>query len=185
MVRRAVAVGIAVVAAGVLLAVAPDLAVAAGLDLPTLAIVLVGVACLFLAYVGIQSRRRTRLTYVDLPAVESRRAFDRPGDDFASDLDAVRRSPRTGRRRERVHDRLRETAIATLEAEGHTEERAHELLVNGEWTDDEVAAAFFGGDPGSRSWREHLRAVVAREPPFVRRARRVVAVLDRRTEGPG
>lgn len=182
--RRAVAVGVAVVTVGILLAVAPEVAATLGLDLPTLSIALVGLVCLLLAYLGVQSRRRTSFTYTDVPEVETRRSFDRPGSDFASDLDAVRRNPRAGRWRERVHDRLHEAAIDALTAEGNSESRAADRLASGEWTDDPDAAAFFATNPRTRTWRERARTLVSDEPTFVRRARRVVAVLDRRTDGP-
>jgi len=102
-----------------------------------------------------------------------------PGDGFDADLAAV--SARgDDDRRERIRDRLETATVAALtDASGCSAADAREALAEGSWTDDPDAAAFFAPHVApSRSLREQLRAFVAGDLPFVRRAKRVVAAIE-------
>lgn len=123
----------------------------------------------------------------ELPARERYPDPPTPGTDFDAELADVvpYRSRADDRRQDRIIERLRGVAVAVLAGEGHSEERAEELLDTGEWTDDPVAAAFFTREDPRLRFDKQVRDLFDPTPAFVRRARRVVAVLDERTPDDG
>lgn len=84
-----------------------------------------------------------------------------------------------GDRRERVRDRIREAALATLTRSGMSREAAQEAIETGAWTDDPTAAAFLATDrtsgPGSR-----VGAFLRGESAFGHGARRAVDEIAER-----
>jgi hypothetical protein len=84
-----------------------------------------------------------------------------------------------GDRHERVRERLRAAALATLRRSGLTREEALEALERGSWTDDPVAAAFLS-ETRTPGLGERVAGLVRGESAFQRGARRAAeAVADR------
>jgi hypothetical protein len=99
-----------------------------------------------------------------------------PGTEFDEGLASATGFPSIGTR-DRVRDRIREAVVELLASrDGVPEERAEEVLREGTWTDDPVAAHFVGGDvdlPLGTS----IRALLRGESRFTYGARRAVAAL--------
>lgn len=77
-----------------------------------------------------------------------------------------------------LHARLRQAALSIFARHSLDDEQPRKQLIEGTWTDNAYAAAFFG-DPFSPkpSLREQLRSLRTGEPPIQHRARHTVAAL--------
>lgn len=179
--RLGLALGLALVAGGLAVAVAPGL----GSGIRPNAAILTGVGIVALVLAGMAVRARLGATdrRPDLPAVERSQSHATPGDGFDQRLAAMA-SPgrlRGARDRRQVRDRLETTAIAVLVRDGLAEDAAREALANGTWTDDPHAAAFFADDAGEDvSLTTQLRRSLSLEPTLKRRARHAIDALARR-----
>ena len=177
--RLGLALGAAVVIAGLAVMIAPDLArgVALGPNLLT-AVALLAVLG---AVAAVYERVTTGTQEVDLPTPERRRPFPTPGDGFDRRLAALGpRNQRSVRETREIRDRLDELAIAVLVRDGDSEDRARERLAEGTWTDDPYAAAFFAEARASDiALEDRLRAAFSAEPSSKRRARHAVDALAR------
>lgn len=180
--RLLLAVGLALVGAGVAGTAAPGL-VGESVALATLVAGSFAAVALALAYATGEARspgpgRATR---------PERRRPRVPGQDAEALLAGV---TATGRvrgddAREDVYDRLTAVAVDTLVARYDcTPAAARERLRDGSWTDDPVAAALFveGVDPDWTA-RDRLRTLWTGEPPVRRRARHALAELAAVAEG--
>lgn len=179
MIRRALLVGgVVSTAAGLVLLLTPVRAPVAVPLLPVLGVL----ALVALAVGALVALDRTSggVETAELPDPSA--GVRVPGDEFEERLDAVSARP-DATDREELRDRLERVAVTALvESSGSDRATARERLADGTWTDDPRASAFFVGRPPSL--RARLRTVVTGESTFVRRARRVVAVLAAR-EGDG
>jgi hypothetical protein len=178
---------LAIVGAGLALAgLATVLAPALGPDLPEtyLTVLLVGGLAL-LAGLGASATLPVGRTAADLPAVERRLTVPAPGDEFDQDVAGLpaRRTRGSEPTRRLLRDRLEAAATAALVREGLDRETARSRLVDGSWTDDPRAAAFFRGD--SPSTRERVGRFAGGASPFARRARATARVVARRLDAGG
>lgn len=125
-----------------------DPRMAAGLTTNDVVISLLGVFALSQAvFTGIRYASRDPLT---VPAPELREEVRSPGESFDGDVHHLDPG---------VRERLRSTAIDVLSRFGPaTTQEAEQLLDDGTWTDDQLAAAFFSADV-SGSW--------IRRPPWL------------------
>jgi len=190
--RLPAVVGLLAVSAGGLLLALPELS---GGVLPRVAATLltvgVGAAAVVLAAREVidsdDPERR-------LPTPESRPLYRVPGTGFAGRLDRI---STVGRRavddtdewdetqervpRERVYASLHALAVDVLgRTDGDTPGAAADRLADGEWTDDETAAAFFADGLCPPLPRRASLPLVRPELPVVRRARHAVAELAER-----
>lgn len=150
-------------------------------------VVVVGIGLL----VAIESLTTATDQSVPLPSPERRPQYRQPGTDFAETLDSV---DLVGHRaqtedieavdqdtfpRDRLRARLHEVAVDVLSrTTGRSHEDATEQLVDGSWTKDSVAAAFFRDSLApDLSWRHRVPLVSAPPLPTVRRAQHAVAAL--------
>ncbi|MEE6211193.1 hypothetical protein U3A55_13670 [Salarchaeum sp. III] len=173
--RVALAVGVAAVALGVTLVVAPGFAGAFSTN-RTAVFALGGLAAL-LAIRALSTRRAASREAASLPEVESRVTFDRPGTDY---IDRIREaaSSRLNRDARELRAELRETAVRVLTTyDGYTQDGAESALDAGTWTDDPYAAAFFARTTPPRPLRLQLRDVFRGTAAFDHRATRAVAEL--------
>lgn len=75
---------------------------------------------------------------------------------------------------------FRDVAVAVEHARGADPERASERVVQGEWTDDPLAAAFVGGPEAGRvPLRRRLAGLLSPSRAFEHRVERTLAALDR------
>lgn len=175
-----VAVGAAAAVAGLAVALQPSLA--AGVSLTYVAVTLVGVLALLQATGAALARLRGERRQADLPEVERRRVFPRPGGEFDETLASLPR--RIGRAADRhrlsVRNELREVTEETLVRYGGlTPEEATERIETGTWTEDVRAASFFAPEAkGAIPLTERVRDAFGTERAFARRARAVVGVLE-------
>lgn len=159
---------------GIAAVLAPDLVA----DLPgTYLAVLAAGGVALLVGLGAAADPPVGRTAADLPEVEARLTVPAPGDGFDADLAGLpaRRTRGSQPTRERIRARLEAAAIAALVREGLDRETARARLVDGSWTDDPRAAAFFRGDPPSV--RERVGRYAGGEAPFARRARATARVV--------
>lgn len=168
------AVGVALVALGLGLVVAPGLAPFA---LDAWAVALVGVVALLLGVNRVRDRRRTPIDAEELPEIERAQELPRPGEEFdaavdGGDLDALR----SHSARKRVRERLEAAAVDALVRHRDLDEAAaREALSEGTWTDDPWAAAqFAGGFPDWTPLRVRLLGWTTRR----RHARRATRTAD-------
>ena len=177
MIRRLLlGVGFASVGAGLLVLLTP---VAAPVSVPVLpALGLVALAALAVGGLVALGRSAEGARTYDLP--DPTAGVRAPGDAFDERLAAV--SVRDTADRAEIRDRLRAVAVTVLvDTTAPDRATARERLAEGTWTDDPQARAFF--TDSSPSLRARARTVLTGEPTFVRRARRVVAVVADRAEG--
>jgi len=138
------AVGVALVALGLGLVLAPGVAPFA---LDGWAIALVGVVALFQGVTRVRERRRTPIDAEELPTLERAQELPRPGEEVdvaveSGELDAMR----SYSARKRVRKRLEAAAVdALVRYRDLDEAAAREALAEGTWTDDPWAAAQFAG----------------------------------------
>jgi len=177
-IRRALlAVGFASAGSGLLLLLTPVRAPFGVPILPTLG--LLALAALAVGALVALDRSSGGVETAELPDPSAGVAV--PGDAFDDRLGSVS-ARRDEADREAIRERLERVAVTVLaDATGSDRPTVRQRLADGTWTDDPRASAFFTGRPPSL--RARLRTVVTGESTFVRRARRVVAVLAARTEG--
>ncbi|GCF14207.1 hypothetical protein Harman_21420 [Haloarcula mannanilytica] len=187
--RLPTVVGLLAISAGGLLLALPELS---GGVLPRVAATLltvgVGAAAVVLAARELVDSDDPELR---LPTPESRPRYRVPGTGFAERLDRI---STVGRRavndadewdetrertpRERVYASLHELAVDVLgRTDGDRPGVAADRLADGEWTDDETAAAFFADGLCPPLPRRASLPLVRPELPEVRRARHAVAEL--------
>ncbi|WP_246985937.1 DUF7269 family protein [Halorientalis marina] len=179
MIRRLLfGIGFASAGTGLLLLLTP---VGAPVSVPVLpALGLVALAVLAVGGVVALGRSAEGARTYDLP--DPAAGVRAPGDAFDERLATV--SVRDATDRAEIRDRLRTVAAAVLvDTTGCDRATARDRLAEGTWTDDPMARAFFTESPPS--FRARVRTVLTGEPTFVRRARRVVAVIADGTEGEG
>jgi hypothetical protein len=117
----------------------------------------------------------------EVPDPAARPGVATPGDEFDAWLSSVSVAG-ADRDAAALADRFEALAVPVVaRAEDCSTEAARERLADGTWTDDAAARAFFTGQ--SPSIFERVRTVLTGEPTAVRRARRVVAALDRQASG--
>jgi len=192
--------GLAVFGAAVLVLVDPataalvpvDGAVAAlGFDYLLLAIV--GVVALVVTLVVLALRAVGGLDQAEPPAPEEIATVPT----FGADVDAVvedgtgLRARLFGDERERVRERFRETAVATvMRVSNCSRAEARRQVATGAWTDDAEAAAFLASSgEGPGTWRTRFGAAFSGETPFQRGARHaaeaVVGLAETGGDRPG
>ena len=171
------AVGLSLLAAGLLGTVVPGLVVG---DAAALVILVVGsVAAVALALVYARTDTRTRVARATRPESTGPRVPGRGAEDLLADVTAAGRV-RGDDAREDVYERLTAVAVETLVARYDcTPDEARERLETGSWTDDPLAAALFvdGVEPGWTT-RDRLRTLRTGEPPLRRRARHALSELS-------
>jgi hypothetical protein len=151
-----------------------------GLSLPSLFTTIIGLLALVEAFRAGYSRFSRSIDTPDVPEPERRQVASVPGVDFDSRLTDATSVRGSGiRNRERVRDRLTETAVEILvRYDGDTPEQARERLQTGSWTDDPPAAAFFAPMGEIRpSLVERIRVTITSGSGFRWRARRAIAAL--------
>ncbi|KAB7515842.1 hypothetical protein DM867_01480 [Halosegnis rubeus] len=188
--RRLLAVGVVVVAVGLVATVAPgvaDFVPADGLSS------LVGFLAVLGVIGGVTRRARADPDTPDLPTLETV-AVEPPGSQFDEQVKtaATGETRRAGKDETAVRTRLREAAVQMLVREGHSESAANEQLRAGTWTDDPEAASFFVPKDSEIpqkllaeartdvKGRRSVRSLFAETTVFERSTERVVAVLDER-----
>lgn len=181
----ALAVGVLVALAGLLLAQSP--AITPDLDVPGLSTAFVAA----LAMVAGLVRARSWLRHdpqEDAPAERERRSrIAVPGEEIDRRL---RHAPAVGTtaadtRLLSVRRELRGAAVEVLvRFHGFSEEAANTALDAGTWTDDEVAAEFFTTRSGTgNSVTEAVTGTLYGPGPFHRRASRAADAIERLTRG--
>lgn len=145
------------------------------------------VAFVFALYVGVVVRQEQTKPRTDLLTPESVPSGPYPGAEFDRFVDA---HPLIARRRYRppdVRERLRSTAIKTVQRVSHVQsEEAREQVDAGTWTDDPEVAAFLAEDSATprRSRTEYVSALLRGQTLDQRRARRAaVAIASYSEEG--
>ncbi|AGN01933.1 hypothetical protein L593_09940 [Salinarchaeum sp. Harcht-Bsk1] len=181
--RLMLAIGSASTAAGATLVLTPMSAPVAPPVVPALGLVVVlGLA---LGGLGAVRRARERPAATSLADTRDRTAVDAPGDAFDRTLASI--SARVDEEeRAPVRDRLAATAVQVVaDAEDCSRETARRRIDRGTWTDDRAAVAFFADSvEHAPSLRERVRRVLAGEPTFAVRARRVIDELADREREP-
>jgi len=176
-----VAAGAAVLCGGLVLLFAPGIArsVPFGFLVAEIATLLAFPLAIWVA----RQRYRSRQNRTVVPDVEFALATPTPGDeidDLVYRLTELREG--TIEYRERIQERVAELAIAVLmDREDCSRERAIELLEEGTWTDDGVAAAFFTGGAGgapSSFLDDALERFTERESAYERQLRATVAAIE-------
>lgn len=170
-------------------AVLVGLAAAGGLvdvGLPALLVPLVGLVAVFIAVSAVRQSLADEDRPV-LPEPERRHVASVPGDEFDALLDSASLRGRIGGATDRdaVRDRLERIAVEVLTRyDGDTPERARQRLGAGTWTDDPMAAAFFGEeiDP-STSVVDRVRFAATSDSAFRQQAAHAIAELDRHVAG--
>jgi len=122
-----------------------------------------------------------------VPEPERRHVATVPGDEFEELLASASLRGRIGGATDRdaIRDRLERVAVAVLTRyDGDTPEQARRRLAAGTWTDDQLAAAFFGDgvDPGT-SVVDRVRFAATSDSAFRRQAAHAIAALDRHVAG--
>ncbi|WP_436929675.1 DUF7269 family protein [Halosimplex halobium] len=167
--RVLLAVGVAAVAAGLVLTVRPGLVTFDWATLVTLGVWFAALAGVGLA--AVERFERDDAPAGGLPRVGERPDYGVPGDDLATAVSAVGASERDAAERDRIRERLRGAAVDALERfAGLDPDTAERRVADGSWTDDPEAAALFAGDD---SIHEGVEA------DFDRRAERAAAAVAR------
>lgn len=154
--------------------------VIAGVSLPSISVTVIGLFAVVEALRAGYSRFSRTLDRPSVPEPEHRQVASVPGADFDDDLMAVTNRTRGSiRNRNRIRDRLTETAVEVLvRYDGDTPEQARERLRTGSWTDDRAAAVFFASIGEVRqSLVERIRLAVTTDSGFRSQARRAIAAL--------
>ena len=172
-----------------------------------IAVVLVGIAAVFIAVPGLSPT--LDLTFViellmalfalgaaltftvrylrgehdqlDPPLVEYRSTISVPGESLDADLVGARADSSAGlyRQLKDVRERLEDLLERALAQTGAAAEEAQETIQSGEWTDDRIAASFFtSGQPFSAVERARLRASRVRVRE-VQARHAIAAIADR------
>lgn len=177
------ALGIVLVIGGLAVVFVPELAGGTGTNSTFLT--LVGLVALLAGGLAVYARLTADDARSEMPTPERRRTHPTPGDEFDRQLASL--TPR-GRRqgaseRRAVRDRLDEVAVSVLVRDGDSEAVARERLLDGTWTDDPYAAAFFAEESASSvPLEDRFRAAFSAEPNTQRRVRRAVDALARIAE---
>jgi hypothetical protein len=179
--RLLVAIGVLALAGGIAVAVEP--ALAAYLAASQTLVYLPAILLALFAVGAIQRRRETPVEAAETGDPEDRVEFDRPGAEVDRELALGRVGPRTlaAPQSSTLRERIRPVAIAEISRrENCSREAAEEILREGTWTDDRVAASYFA--PGVQieqaTWApSFLRPFVSKEPTQAERARRAIAEL--------
>ena len=179
-------VGVAAVAAGVLMVVNPGFAGLIGTGY--FAVTLVGLLALVQGFRVASARRKTEIAGLETPDVETVETMPTPGSDFDERIAALNTGPRREsiRKRRQIREALEAEALAAVARERNcSREEAEALVRAGTWTDDPHAATFLGGDDAPRpSLRERLRLAASTQSTFQHQARRT-AVAVARAADPG
>lgn len=158
-----------------------DVAAAFGNDY--LAVVPLGVGATIVVIGTLTSRTIRGVDQASPPDPERMPTAAAPGSEFDRLVGGGwRTAPAAHRRREELHDRLREAAIRTLVREtGCTRTEARRRVEAGTWTEDHEAAAFLVEDPdsGLQSAADVVGALLRLELPLQRRARRAAEAVVR------
>lgn len=187
--RGLIAVGTIAALVGVVAVIDPTILASTGFSLPSILVSIIGILTLIEALRAGYRRYSRSVDAPDLPEPEFRQVASVPGTDFDDQLATVTRRARAGsvRNRNKVRDRLNETAIDVLmRYDGDTPDRARERLKTGSWTDDRAAAAFFA--PASEfqtSTGERIRSTIRNDNAFRRRVRRAIVALSDRIDAEG
>jgi len=149
--RLILAAGVLAVAVGLALTLAPGLV---SFDLATALSVVVWLVALGGAAVAVYGRfDAPDAVESALPRAGERPTYGVPGDDLAATVATAGAGERDATARDQIRDRVRETAVATLERfQGASPRAAGTRIDDGTWTDDERAASLFTDD--RRSGRE-------------------------------
>jgi len=171
-------VGIGLLVAGLLVVFVPGLESVLPLD--SAFVGLAAVIALGLGVWRVRIRYNNGVDHVELPIPELPYALPSPGDELD---DMLYRYTRLGEATleypERIGERLREVAIATIaHREGISRDEALEQLENGTWTESRLAASFFSEEVSApeASAGERVKRLVGRaEHPY---ERQVEATVD-------
>jgi len=131
-----------------------------------------------------RTRYRTASDRVDVPDVEFPLATPTPGDDMDELIYRLTRLREgTLEYRERIHERVREIAVAVImEQRGISREQAAAMLEDESWTDEPQAASYFvseGKGARSRSLGEKVKARFTDvESPYERQLAATVAAME-------
>ncbi|MFB6197888.1 MAG: hypothetical protein ABEI52_06425, partial [Halobacteriaceae archaeon] len=153
------AIGAVATILGMFFVVAPGLSdiIAVG----SLTIYAIGAFALLLSFLSYMSRRRVEFTEANTPSPESPSPLPAPGEEVNRLIREVESSAldRYESERRPLDQRLEEVAIRIVSrTEECSRDEARELLKNGTWTDDPLAAAYFErSNPMSASRRAWLR----------------------------
>lgn len=146
------ATGIVVLGSGLLVVFVPEAerlfpveAAIEALGSDYVVVAVVGLLAVGLATLAIAARRVRGVSEADPPAVEDVQSASYPGEAFDQSASGI--LGRWGSVASDRRERLREAAIrATMRAEGCTRTRAAEIVAEGTWTDDPVAAGYLADD---------------------------------------
>lgn len=149
MIRRLLlAAGVVAVVLGLALVAVPGLA--GGVAVSRILVYVIGVIALLVALARIQRRRKSERTQTTTPEPETPTGLPRPGSDVDTRIRNLRRLTGGGRvesERQELDARLEELAVRVVaRREDLTREEARSRLVDGSWTDDPLAAAYFSED---------------------------------------
>lgn len=149
--RVLVAFGLIALAAGLLVMFEPDLA--AGAPMAGGTVTAIGVVAVLMGLWQFRSRYRSRLDVTQMPVPELPPNYQIPGNDIDDIIaDVIERGHGAIEYRQRIEQRLRETAIGAIQQRDDClEPEAVEKLESGEWTDNPTAARFFGAETAQAS----------------------------------
>lgn len=173
-------VAIAIVALAYGVATAFDPSLAGLVVINEFYVPLLGGLALVLGYRSLQRRRRTEIEGTETGDPEIVTPVEAPGMEFDRQVARVTGYRRTTvQTRERVHDRLHETALAVVQRRlDCSREVALDHLEDGTWTDDPFAATFLGGeDVEDPPLFDRLRHALRSESKFQHEARRTADAI--------
>lgn len=172
-----VAVGVAALAFGLVVAVEPSFA--GVLTTSEFYVSILGIMALLQGYRVIQRRRRSKIVEATTADPELIVPTATPGEDFDREVGRIRDLRRSSiRTRQRLRDRLHASAVATIQRYDHcSHEAARERVEEGTWTDDPFAAAFLGSNASPPPLLARIRHVLTRESRFQRDARRTAEAI--------
>lgn len=179
MIRRLLlAAGVVAVVLGLALVAVPGLA--GGVAVSRVLVYVIGVIALLVALARIQRRRKSERTQTTTPEPETPTGLPRPGSDVDTRIRNLRRLTGSGRvesERQELDARLEELAVRVVaRREDLTREEARSRLVDGSWTDDPLAAAYFSEDV-ELSRRQRFRLSVGTGSPTGAYAVRAIEAL--------
>lgn len=123
-------------------------------------IVMMGLVFGILLLDSVQLRRNAEIEHTELPEVEDRGSFPKPGAEANLEMgvDLQGPPPRSRSGRNTLKPRIREMAIDVLVRQANcTPSEAEELLDSGGWTDDPWAAGYFAGNLPEESLAQKLK----------------------------
>ncbi len=167
-----VATGIAIFAVGLLIAFVPGMerlvpidALIAVLGSDYFVVATVGLAAVALGIGILLLQAVSGIDEATLPVVETIESAPHPGHVLDASMHRVTTEFTADDRRAR----LRETAIRTLvRCDRYTRSEAEQLVASGDWTDDQIAAAFLAGDADTMP--DRFRAAIAEDERVLRTA---------------